>query len=234
MQLWLQEHELGLAATQIEALVEILEVAVADNLLQPSQVPALPCCSLPTGTAHAACSCSTTTLPAAGHAGDELSHWRRQAVTRTTELVASACMLERLVPLFRQCRSQQCSAASRASGQKGDAQRMQTRVAPEDGGHCSDTQPALQVAAVFHCFKGLLAGGKSRRAERDKRRNSEDFDDEEAEKMEVLPCCCLDFNKPCLSWAPRCPSPACCPALTPGYALLLEGSRLPPCPSTLM
>ena len=35
---WVQEHELGLAATQIEALVEILELAVADNLLQPSQV----------------------------------------------------------------------------------------------------------------------------------------------------------------------------------------------------
>ena len=33
-----QEHELGLAATQIEALVEILELAVADNLLQPNQV----------------------------------------------------------------------------------------------------------------------------------------------------------------------------------------------------
>ena len=36
--LCMQEPELGLAATQIESLVEILDLAVADNLLQPNQV----------------------------------------------------------------------------------------------------------------------------------------------------------------------------------------------------
>ena len=44
----------------------------------------------------------------------------------------------------------------------------------------------LQVSAVFQCFKGLLAGGKARRQNLDQRRQGEDFDDEEAEAMEVL------------------------------------------------
>ena len=43
----------------------------------------------------------------------------------------------------------------------------------------------LQVAAAFQCFKGLLTAGKARRAERDQRKGSEDFDAEEAEAMEV-------------------------------------------------
>ena len=34
----MQEPELGLVATQIESLVEVLDLAVADNLLQPNQV----------------------------------------------------------------------------------------------------------------------------------------------------------------------------------------------------
>ena len=42
---------------------------------------------------------------------------------------------------------------------------------------------------MFACFKGLLAGGKTRRAERDKRKASEDFDAEEAEAMEVCLAC---------------------------------------------
>ena len=44
------------------------------------------------------------------------------------------------------------------------------------------------MAAIFSCFKGLLASGKTRRAERDQRRQREDFDAEEAEAMEVGPC----------------------------------------------
>ena len=47
-------------------------------------------------------------------------------------------------------------------------------------------KPHVQVSAVFQCFKGLLAGGKARRQDLDQRRQGEDFDDEEAEAMEVL------------------------------------------------
>ena len=43
------------------------------------------------------------------------------------------------------------------------------------------------MSAVFQCFKGLLAGGKARRKDFDQRRQGEDFDDEDAEAMEVSP-----------------------------------------------